>query len=86
MKAAIKQAAVRPLRYAIRLVLQRPWLKKHVRDMIISMPRLHNLVLRVMFQAPAPAKHRVGADQKNLSPNAHRAYRALKQAIRTHKR
>lgn len=86
MKAIIKQLVVGPLRYAVRQVLQRPWLKKRVREMLTRMPRLHSILMRVMFQVPAPAQRRLGADQKNLSPNAKRAHRALKQAIRTQRR
>jgi len=83
MKTVIKQFVARSLRYAGRSVLQRPWLKKHARDMFIRMPRLHALMLRVMFQAPAPVQQRVPTSMKNLSPNAQRMHRALKQAIRT---
>lgn len=86
MKAVIKQLVIGPLRYAVRQVLQRPWLKKRVRELLTRMPRLHGLLLRVMFQTPAPAQRRLSADQKNLSPNAQRAHRALKQALRTYKR
>ena len=86
MKAAIKRLAAGPLRFAVRLVLQQPWLKRRVRDMVMRMPRLHNLVMRLMSQAPVIAQSRMAVDQKHLSPNARRAQRALKQAIRTHRR
>jgi hypothetical protein len=85
MKAIIKQVAVGPLRYAARHVLQRPWLKKRVRDMVTRMPHLHGLLMRVMLQAPA-AQRGMGGDHKDLSPNARRAHRALKQAIRTYRK
>lgn len=85
MKTAIKQAVARALRYAGRNVLQRPRLKKHARDMLVRMPRLHALMLRVMFQAPAPAQRRGATHLKNLSPDAQRVHRALRQAVRTHK-
>lgn len=85
MKTVIKQWVARSLRYAGRNVLQRPWLKKHARDMLIRMPRLHALMLRVMFQAPAPVQQRIPTSMKNLSPDARRVHRALKQAIRTRK-
>lgn len=86
MNAVFKRLVAGPLRYAVRLVLQRPWLKKRLRDMVTRMPRLHSLVMRVMFQAPAMAQPRISAGQKNLSPDGRRAYRALKQAIRMHRR
>lgn len=86
MKTAIKQVVARSLRYAGRNILQRPWLKKHARELLMRMPRLHALMLRVMFQAPAPAQRRGPTHLKNLSPDAQRAHRALRQAIRTHKR
>jgi hypothetical protein len=85
MKAVAKQLVAGPLRYAVRQVLQRPWLKKRVREMITRMPRVHSLLMRVMFQAPAMSKPRIGIDQNNLSPNARRIQRALKQAVRTHR-
>lgn len=86
MNVALKQIVARPLRYAVRQVLQRPWLKTRLRDMVTRMPWLHSRLMRVMFQAPAPAQPRISTDQKNLSPNARRAHRALKQAIRTQRR
>ena len=86
MKAIIKTRAAGPLRYAVRYDLQRPGLKKRMRDMVTRMPRLHSLVMRVMFEAPALRQSRLGGDQKNLSPHARRTHRALKQAIRTHRR
>lgn len=86
MKAVLKQLGARPLRYVVRQVLQRPWLKTRLRDMITRIPGLHSLLMRIMFQAPAIAQPRISIDQKNLSPNARRAHRALKQAIRTQRR
>lgn len=86
MKAAVKQLVAGPLRYVVRQVQQRPWLKKRVRDLITRMPRMHSLVMRLMFQVPAMAQPRIGVDQRNLSPNARRVRRALKQAIRTYRR
>lgn len=86
MKAAVKRLVAGPLRYAVRLVLQRPWLKKRVRDMVMRMPRMHKLVMRLMFQAPVVPQNRMAVDQKHLSPQARRVRRALKQAIRTHRR
>ena len=83
MKTVIKQLVAGPLRYAVRYTLQRPWLKKRMREMVTRMPRLHGLVMRVMFQAPAQAPSRLSGDQKNLSPQGRRVHRALKQAIRT---
>jgi hypothetical protein len=85
VKSVIKQLVVGPLRYAIRQVLQRPWLKKRVREMLTRMPGLHAILLRVMFQTPAAAQPRRSAGREDLSPNAQRAHRALKQAIRTRK-
>jgi hypothetical protein len=84
MQAAVQQLVARPLRYAAKFVLQRPWLKKRMRDMVIRMPGIHAMVMRVMFQAPA--RPRITAEQKHLSSNGRRVYRALKQAIRTHQR
>jgi len=81
MKAVINRLIAGPLRYAVRFVLQRPWLKKRVRDMVTRMPRLHATVMRVMFQVPA-AQSRISGDEKNLSPNGRQAYRVLKHAIR----
>jgi hypothetical protein len=86
MNAVFKRIVAGPLRYAVRLVLQRPWLKKRVRDMVTRMPLLHSLLMRVMFQAPAMAQPRISVDQKNLSSNGRRAHRALKQAIRSRRR
>jgi hypothetical protein len=86
MKAIIGKLAVGPLRYAVRYVLQRPGLKKRMRDMVTRMPRLHGFVLRMMFEAPALRQSRLSGDQKNLSPHARRTHRALKQAIRTQRR
>lgn len=82
----MKQLVVGPLRYAIRQVLQRPGLKKRVRELLTRMPGLHAFLLRVMFQSPAVAQPRRRAGRTDLSPNAQRAHRALKQAIRTRKR
>lgn len=83
MKAVIKQLVIGPLRYAIRQVLQRPWLKKRVRETLTRMPRLHAMLLRVMFQTPTAAPPKRATGREDLSPNAQRAHRALKQAIRT---
>lgn len=84
MQAVIQRLVARPLRYAVKFVLQRPRLKKRMRDMVTRMPGIHAMVMRVMFQAPA--RPRITTGQQHLSPNARRTYRALKQAIRTHKR
>lgn len=81
MQAVVQQLVARPLRHAVQFVLQRPWLKKRMRDMVTRMPGVHAMAMRVMFQMPA--RPRVNTDQQNLSPNARRTYRALKQAIRT---
>lgn len=86
MKAVIKQFAAQTLRRGARLVLQRPWLKKRVRDMITRMPGLHAWAMRVMFQSPVPARPRINIEQTGLSPNARRVHSALKQAIRTRRR
>jgi hypothetical protein len=86
MSAAIKQLVAGPLRYAVRQILQRPGLKKQVRNLVTRMPGVHRLVLRVMFDAPAMGKSKLSGDQKNLSPQAQRTHRALKQAMRTHRR
>jgi hypothetical protein len=86
MKSIMKKVVAGPLRYTVRQVLQRPWLKKKVRDMVTRMPGVHSLVLRVMFDAPAMGKSRISGDQKDLSPQALRVHRALKQAVRTHRR
>lgn len=82
MSTVVKQLVAGPLRYAVRYVLQRPGLKKRMRDMVTRMPRLHGLVMRVMFEAPAQ-QSRLSGDQKDLSPDARRAHRALKQALRS---
>lgn len=84
MQPVIQQLVARPLRYAFKFVLQRPRLKKRMRDMVTRMPGVHAMVMRVMFQVPG--RPRISIEQKNLSPNARRAYRALKQAIRTQQR
>lgn len=86
MKAFVKTLVARSLRHAGRTVLQRPWLKKHARDMLKRMPGLHGLMLRVMFQAPAPARQRDAVHMQHLTPDARRVHRALRQAIRTHRR
>jgi hypothetical protein len=86
LKNLIKKAAAGPLRYAVRQILQRPWLKKKIRDMVTRMPGMHSFALRVMFEAPPMGKSKITGDQKNLSPDALRAHRALKQAIRTYRR
>lgn len=86
MKNFLKTLVAGPIRYAVKQILQRPWLKKRVRNMVTRMPGMHSFVLRVMFQAPAMGKSKISGDQKNLSPDALRAHRALKQAIRTHRR
>jgi hypothetical protein len=86
MKTVIKKLVATPLRYTVRYVLQRPGLKKRMREMVTRMPRLHGLVLRVMFEAPAMQPSRLSGDQKHLSPDARRVHRALKQAIRIHRR
>jgi hypothetical protein len=86
MKAVLKNLVAGPLRYVVRLILQRPWLKKRVRDMVTRMPGVHSFVLRVMFQSPVMGKPKLSGDQKNLSPDAQRVHRALKQAIRMHRR
>lgn len=86
MKAVLRKVVAGPLRYAVRQILQRPWLKKRVRDMVTRMPRVHGFVLRVMFQAPPVGKSKLSGDQKNLSPQAQRTHRALKQALRTYRR
>ena len=86
MKAAIKRLIAGPLRYAIRFVLQRPGLKTWARGMITRVPRLHGFLMRAMFQAPATTRPKLGVDQENLSPNARRAYRALRQSLRTYRR
>ena len=86
MKAVIKKLAAGPLRYAMRYVLQRPRLKKRMRDVVTRMPRLHSLVMRAMFEAPVIRQPRLSGDEKNLSPHARRTYRALRQAIRTQRR
>lgn len=85
MKAVVKKVAAVPLRFAARQILQRPWLKKRIRDLVTRMPGLHSLALRVMFQAPAMGTIRISGEQKNLSPQAQRVHRALKQAMRTHR-
>jgi hypothetical protein len=86
MNAVMKRLVVRPLRYAVRLVLQRPWLKKRAREMVTRMPRLHGLVMGVMFQAPGSGQPRISGELKDLSPNGRHAHRLLKQAIRTRRR
>jgi hypothetical protein len=86
MIVVVKQLVAGPVRYVARQILQRPWLKDRVRDMVMRFPRLHSLVMGVMLQPTATAKHSISGDEKDLSLNAHRAYRALKQAIRTHQR
>ena len=86
MKLAIKRLVAGIVRYAVRLALRRPWLKKRVRDLVTRMPRLHGLAMRVMFQTPAATQARIAPDQKNLSPHARRIHRALQQAIRNERR
>jgi len=83
MKAVIKSFAAHFVRSGARFVLQRPWVKKRVRDMVTRVPRLHNYAMRVMFEAPVPAQYSLPIGQEDLSPNAQRMHRALKQAIRT---
>jgi hypothetical protein len=86
MKSVLKQLVARPLRYAVRMVLQRPWLKKRIRDMVTRMPRLHGLVMGVMLQAPAVGQPKISGDARDLTPQARRTYRLLKQAVRSSKR
>lgn len=86
MKAVIKQAVAGPLRFGVRYVLQRPALKKRLRDMVTRMPRLHSLAMRLMFEAPVRAQARLSGDEKNLSPQGRRMHRALKHAIRVQRR
>lgn len=86
MKTVIRNMLAGPLRYAVRQVLQRPGLKKQVRDLVTRMPGVHRIVMRVMFEAPVVAQSKISGDQKNLSPDALRTHRALKQAMRTHRR
>jgi hypothetical protein len=82
----MKRLIVGPLRYAVRLVLQRPWLKKRARDMVTRMPRLHGLLMGVMFQAPTAGQPKISGELKDLSPHGRRTHRALKQAIRTRRK
>lgn len=86
MKMVITKLLAAPLRYAVRQVLQRPWLKQQVRDMVTRMPGVHSIVMRVMFDASAMGQSKISGDQKHLSPDALRTHRALKQALRTHRR
>lgn len=83
MKTMLTKILMRPARYLVRQVLQRPWLKKQLRDLLMTMPGLHRVLMRVMFQAPAPVQRKVSMDLKNLSPQAQRVQRALKQAARS---
>lgn len=86
MKAVIKQVVAGPLRFGVRYVLQRPALKKRLRDMVTRMPRLHSLAMRVMFEAPVRAQSRISGDEKNLSPQGRRVHRALKRVIEIQRR
>jgi hypothetical protein len=86
MKTVIRKLAAGPLRYAVRQVLQRPWLKKKIRDMVTHMPGLHRLAMRLMFQAPAAGQAKLSGDLKDLSPEALRIHRALKGAMRTRRK
>ena len=83
MSAIIKNIVVGPLRFAARQILQRPGLKKRVRAMIMRMPRVYGLLMRLMFHTPAPARRKLAIDQGQLSPDAQRVQRALKQALHT---
>lgn len=83
MSAVIKKIVVGPLRFAARQILQRPGLKKRVRAMIMRMPRVYGLLMRVMFHTPAPTRRKLVVGQDQLSPDAQRVQRALKQALRT---
>jgi len=83
MKTFVKRLVAGPLRYVVRLILQRPWLKTRARALITHMPRLHRLLLRIMFQTPVQVQKRTVVNHVDLSPNARRTQRALEQAIRT---
>lgn len=83
MNAVIQRFVALPLRYAVRQVLQRPWLKKHMRQLLTRLPRLHGYLMRVMFHLPSRGKRPVHLELTDLSPHAQRIHRALKQAIRS---
>lgn len=82
MQPVVQQLIARPLRYVAKFVLQRPRLKKCMRDMVMRMPGVHVTIMRMMFQAPVSARSKISIEQENLSSNARRNYRALTQAIR----
>lgn len=72
-----------PLRYLVRQVLGRPWLKQRLRQLLTRMPRTHGLLLRVLARAPGRTQGRVTPEQAALSPHARRIARALQQALRS---
>lgn len=80
MIADIKQLAIPPLRFVVRQVLQRPWLKRYLRGALTRMPRVHSFLLRVMFKAPRRRKDIFNT--KDISPHAQLVQSALKQAMR----
>lgn len=86
MKTVMKKLVASTLRYAARQVLQRPWLKKRIREALTRLPGLHGMAIRVLSNAPLATQSKLSGDEKNLSPNALRTYRALKHAMRTYHR
>lgn len=76
--AAVRAAAMAPLRAGVRMVLARPRLKQVARRLLTLSPRLHARLHALMFRATASAARTSHVGK--LSVRADRIYRNLKRA------